>query len=490
MGAHQHENVVIEEKYVMTDPARKRIFGAIGLGVILFIIGVVLLAMGVGQHHETEHETERIEYNTQPASTEAGEDGAAAPQSPEVMPNGGSYNAPHERNVGQYGNEGYKSEIPYEGAHHFSWIKRVWANLWLNSVFFAGIAVIGVFFVAIQYVAHAGWSANLIRIPLAFGNFLPIVFGIMLVVFIFGHHDIFHWTHASLYEPTLENGQPNPDYDEILVGKKGFLNVPFYIIRMVAFFAIWTVMFNLIKKASLREDLEGGVNYYKNNIKYSAIFLVFFAVTSSIAAWDWVMSVDPHWFSTLFGWYVFSSWWVSGLAVITLAIVLLKEKGYLSIVNSNHLHDLGKFMFAFSIFWTYLWFSQFLLYYYANIPEETIYFIERLRGHNGQFATLFFLNLIINFFFPFIVLMTRDAKRQLIFLKIVACVIIVGHWLDFYMMIMPGTLGSFAGFGLVEFGTVLTFAGLFVFVVSNALSKAPLIAKNHPMLQESIHHDI
>jgi hypothetical protein len=494
MGAHQHENVVIEEKYVLGDPARKRIFGAIGLGVILFIIGVVLLAMGVGQHHEAEQHSERIEYNTKPAATEAGEDGSAASQIGDPMPNGGSYAAPHERNVAQYGNEGYKSDVPYEGAHHFSWIKRIYANLWLNAVFFAGIAIIGVFFVAIQYVAHAGWSANLIRVPMAFGSFLPWAFGAMFIVFLASyltHDSLFHWTHSNLYNEFLEDGVTrNPDYDEIIAGKKGFLNIPFYLIRMVVFFAIWYVMFNLIKKASLREDLDGGVNFYKNNIKYSAIFLVFFAVTSSIAAWDWVMSIDPHWFSTLFGWYVFSSWWVSGLAVITLAVVLLKEKGYLSIVNHNHLHDLGKFMFAFSIFWTYLWFSQFLLIYYANIPEETIYFVERLRGYNGQYTALVFINLFLNFFFPFLVLMTRDAKRQMIFLKIAASVIIVGHWLDFYLMIMPGTVGIFGGFGFVEFGTVLTFAGVFIYVVSKALAKAPLIAKNHPMLQESIHHDI
>jgi hypothetical protein len=147
-------------------------------------------------------------------------------------------------------------------------------------------------------------------------------------------------------------------------------------------------------------------------------------------------------------------------------------------------------MFAFSIFWAYIWFAQFLLIYYANIPEETIYFIERMYGHNGTYKGLFYINIFINFLFPFLVLMTRDAKRHMIFLKIVSITIIVGHWLDFYLMMMPGTVGENAGFGPLEFGTVMIYASAFILVVATTLAKAPLIAKNHPMLEESIHHEI
>jgi hypothetical protein len=187
---------------------------------------------------------------------------------------------------------------------------------------------------------------------------------------------------------------------------------------------------------------------------------------------------------------MFASWFVSGLATITLAVVILKEKGYLNVVNENHLHDLGKFMFAFSIFWTYLWFAQFVLYFYANIPEEAIYFIERMDGHGGKYTGLFYFILIINFVFPFLTLMTRDAKRKLIFLKIVAIAILIGHWLDFYLMIMPGTIKDSSGFGFMEFGMVGVFITLFIFVVSSSLAKSKLIPKNHPMLEESLHHDI
>jgi len=157
-------------------------------------------------------------------------------------------------------------------------------------------------------------------------------------------------------------------------------------------------------------------------------------------------------------------------------------------VNANHIHDLGKFIFAFSVFWTYIWFSQFLLIYYANIPEETIYYVERWK--NGQYAPLFYLNLIVNFFFPFLVLMTRNAKRHSRFIKVVAPVIIIGHWLDFYLMITPGTLKGNGGFGLLELGLMFVYSGAFIYVILNQLSKAPLYAKNHPMLEESLHHHI
>jgi hypothetical protein len=207
-----------------------------------------------------------------------------------------------------------------------------------------------------------------------------------------------------------------------------------------------------------------------------------------MSAWDWIMSIDPHWFSTMFGWYVFSSWWVSGLAFITFVIIILKEQGYLSIVTSNHLHDLGKFIFGFSIFWMYLWFSQFLLIYYANIPEETVYFVQRLTSPN--YSPIFHINLFVNFAFPFLALMSRDSKRQMSILKIVTVIVILGHWLDFYLMVTPGVMQLEGGFGFMEIGLFMIFMAAFLWVVFSNLAKYPLIAKNHPTLQESLHHHI
>ncbi len=281
------------------------------------------------------------------------------------------------------------------GHSSFHWYDRLYSNLWINNVYFTGLGIIGLFFVALQYAAQAGWSAGIKRIPEAFGAWLPIAFVLMLVVFFLGNHTIFHWTHDYLYD------ESDPRYDYIIAGKQGYLNIPFYLARMVVYFAIWYLMYRLIRKESLAEDVNGGTKHYHKMVKYSTIFIVFFAITSSTSAWDWTLSIDTHWFSTMYGWYNFASWFVSGLAAITLLVVLLRENGYIKIVSSEHLHDLGKFVFAFSIFWAYIWFGQFLLIYYANIPEESIYFLERLES--DYYSPFFFVTLILNFFFPLLV---------------------------------------------------------------------------------------
>lgn len=417
---------MVEEKFEFTAKARKNIFIFVGAGLLITILGIVLLAFG-GDHH---------------------------------------------------GAEG-------DGHHAFHWSQRLYVNLWINNVYFAGIALIGVLFFAIQYAAQAGWSAGIKRIPLSFGAWIPIAGVLMLVVYFLASHDIFHWTHKELYET-----------DKILQHKSAYFYWPleggtfpvFFLFRMVVFFAVWYVLFLKLKQVAYAEDLSGGTEKWFKLRSLSAIFILIFAITSSMAAWDWTMSVDPHWFSTMFGWYNFASWWVAGLALIAWIVVLLKDRGYLAIVNTNHIHDLGKFIFAFSIFWTYIWFSQFLLIYYANIPEETIYFVERWK--NEHYAPLFYLNIGVNFFFPFLVLMTRDSKRHSRFIKIVAPVVLIGHWLDFYLMITPGTLKDNGGIGFIELGVMLIYAGAFIFVVLNQMAKAPLYAKNHPMLEESIHHHV
>ncbi|TRX61730.1 quinol:cytochrome C oxidoreductase [Fulvivirga sp. M361] len=447
-----------EERFSFTAGAKKNLVIIAIVGIVLTILGT-FMAMSSGGHDTDEgHAITTFNENALVASIDDN-----APAADE-----------------HHAEEGHHGSAP--------WLKRLFSNLWINNVYFTGLGIIGLFFVAIQYAAQAGWSAGMKRIPLAMAHWLPFAGILMLVSWFLVKSDVFHWTHGDLYHGDHK--------DDILIGKSAMWFWPlemgsfplFYVIRMVIFFALWYLFFLWIKKEMLAEDIDGNTSHWLKARKYSAIFLVIFAVTSSISAWDWVMSIDPHWFSTMFGWYMFASWWVNGLAVITLIVVLLKQKGYLKVVNANHLHDIGKFIFGFSIFWTYIWFSQFLLIYYANIPEETVYFIQRME--TSQYKWVFFVNILLNFVLPFLLLMTRDAKRHMSMLKVVCPIVIGGHFFDFYLMVTPGVMQNDGGFGFMEIGMFMVFAVAFLFVTLTNLAKAPLYAKNHPMLQESLHHHI
>jgi hypothetical protein len=362
--------------------------------------------------------------------------------------------------------------------------ERTFLNLLLMSYYFTSVCAAGLFFCAIQFVAQAGWSASLLRVPQAFARVLPVASIILIIVIaggLFSHNLYHHWAEEGLSDPNSAN------YDVLIANKSAYLNIPFFLIRLVAFLIAYSIFAMVITKFSTNEDLDGGLESYKKSIKYSAIFLVIFGFTAPIWAFDAIMSLEAHWFSTMFGWYNFAAMWVSGLAAITATVIFLKKAGYMSWINENHLHDLGKFVFAFSIFWTYIWFSQFILIYYANIPEETVYFFKRWEG---QYLPLFWLNLAINFLAPILILMSRDAKRKTNILLTVCIILLCGHWLDYYMMIMPGTIGTEAGFGIIEIGTALGFVGLFAFTVMIALSKVSLAPKNHPFLEESLNHQI
>lgn len=278
----------------------------------------------------------------------------------------------------------------------------------------------------------------------------------------------------------------NPYFDPIITGKKGFLNVPFYSLRIVLYVFLWGLFYMLIRRTSLKEDEIGGLQPYKKLKMYSAIFLLVFGVTSSTGAWDIIMSIDTHWYSTLFGWYNLASYTAAGVSVIALICMYLKTNGYLEKMSDEHFHDLGKYLFGFSVFWTYLWFSQFLLIWYGNIPEATAYFATRFDSL--YFKIIFFALPFFNFILPLLILMTRGAKRNKESLGFIAVIVIFGHWLDFYLMVMPGGVGEAASFGLLEISMFALFAGLFIFTVLTTLTKASLVPSNNPYLKESIHY--
>jgi hypothetical protein len=357
---------------------------------------------------------------------------------------------------------------------------RTWPSLLFNNYFFIGIAVFGVFFVAKQYVSEAGWSIVLKRVPEAVMSALPVMSLIMLFIMfasIMHWNHIYHWLHEGIMDPA------NDHYDKIIAGKEAYLNGSFFIIRTIIYLLGWNYFAKKLRALSVLEDKVEGTSIHFKSVSTSAWFMVFFAVTSAMASWDWIMSIDPHWFSTIFGWYVFAEWGAIGFTTILLFTLYLKRQGYLEDVNENHIHDLGKWIFAMSLVWTYMWFSQFMLIWYANIPEEVTYFMARLEVENYKF--LFWFSMIINFIAPIILLMSRDAKRNNGRLIFVGCVILVGHWINSYLLVTPGTLGTHGHIGFVEIGMGLGFAGLFIYLVLNSLTKQPLETKNHPFLDES-----
>lgn len=472
-----HQVAVEDEQYVFKPETKKKLYILLAVGIVLLALGLLFGGSGAHEEHGGGHHA-AVESTALVASAQHGEAASDGHQKKEEHAAEGHGAAAGEHHAG--------------GEHHGSspLLKRLYTTLWMNNVFFAGLGIIGLFFVAIQYAAQAGWSAGVIRIPLAMGTWIPIAGILMIVLWFVSGHDLFHWTHASLFDKN------SPDFDPIINKKAPFFYWPlaggtfplFFILRMVIFFGGWYWFFVVIKKRMLEEDIDPSTSYWYKNRVTSAWFLIFFAVSSSICAWDWVMSIDTHWFSTMFGWYMFASWWVTALSVIVLIVANLKSAGYLKVVNANHLHDLGKFVFAFSIFWTYIWFGQFLLIYYANIPEESVYFVERMR--NSPYSWIFYANLILNFVLPFLLFMTRDAKRHLSTLNLVCPIVIVGHWLDFFNMVTPGVLNFNGSIGFMEIGVALIFAAVYLLVVLSSLSKMPLIGKNHPMLEESLHHHI
>lgn len=362
---------------------------------------------------------------------------------------------------------------------------RFWASMLQNSVFFLMICNAAMFFFCALTLAWGGWQIAFTRVTEAVTAAVPVLGVIALVILLSivfgGNHTIYHWTDAAHVE-----------HDPVLNHKKGFLNPTFFTVTTVLTIALWSFLGWKMRQISRSTDenppvtVEEKKKFSFNNTVAAALYMIVFALTvMSTIPWLWLMSIDAHWYSTMYSWYTFASTFVTGIALITLFVIFLKNNGLLNIVNREHIHDLGKFMFAFSIFWTYLWFSQFMLIWYANIPEETIYFKPRTEG---IYSSLFWLMFLINFVAPILVFMSRDSKRNYTTVTIMSVLIIFGHWLDFYQMVFPAVSPNKVPFILADFGVALFFVGIIMFITGKTLSKYPLVAQNHPFVKESVIH--
>ncbi len=442
------------------------------------IILIVLGLLGVGYGFMTSHKSfEEVEAMLSAESSHGGGHAVEATTHEEISTDDYVTSEMH-------GEDSHSEATASDGNEHVKHIEHVqhqlanrpWSALYVAAFFFMMIALGVLALYAIQWAAQAGWSPLLFRVMEGITAYLLpgalIVLGIAVASGTIGHYNLFVWMDPEVVA-----------HDKLIQGKSGFLNITGFIIRGLIFIGGWSLYRYYSRKFSIAQDTAGDNKNFKKTFRISAAFLVFFIYTESMMSWDWVMSVDPHWFSTLFGWYVFASMFVSGITVLSMITMYLKSRGFLEYVNENHLHDLAKYMFAFSIFWTYLWFSQFMLIWYSNIPEEVTYFVTRFEDYKLPFLGM----VVMNFVFPLLLLMNADYKRIPWFVVMAGLVILAGHYIDIFNMIMPATVGDRWFIGIPEIGSICLFAGLFIYIVFTALTKAPLIAKGNPFIKESEH---
>lgn len=354
---------------------------------------------------------------------------------------------------------------------------RTWQSFLTNFFYFTSLALGGLFFTAIQYVTKAGWSATIRRISESLTAFLPfaLIGGIAIVAF--GGHSLYEWLHADVVAK-----------DYILQKKEPYLNFPFWAIRTGIFFAIWFLFRKLIIGNSLKQDQTGDENLTHRNVTLSIAFLMLFALSYSFFSVDFVMSLHPHWFSTIFGVYCFAGLFQATVSLITIIAIKLMDKGIVKdLITEEHLHDLGKFMFAFTVFYAYIAFSQFMLIWYANLPEETIFYAH--RAHGGWMAVSFSL-LILKFVVPFLMLLPRAAKRDKNHLVRVGVLLLVMQWVDIYWLVYPNFNDGHVVFSFQEIGLFLGFLGVFIYAVTKFLSKNNVVAVKDPYIQEAVNHHV
>jgi len=451
--------------FIFPDQLRKNIFIVLILGIVTLGIGALLKANDLKNSvPHTEHHEGTTSHNE------------AVPQHSATEEHATTAEVKKAKNNNDYG-----FSDPFKHDHPTNITKLVVGNIYAVVLLCFWVAIAALFFIAGSTLGLGGWHVQIQKIPLAIGATLLVTIPIMVIIFLVFGKDLFEWMHPQLY---VEGG---PEFDEILASKHDYLNpTRFWVFAVLLFGLSLMILRNLWNNLSL-QDMNPSVKLFNKSRAISAISIVLIAmVINTFGSWDWGMSIQPHWYSTMFSWYTMASGAVTMFSIVMLTILYLKSENYLPRVNENHRHDVGKFMFAISVFWTYVWFSQFMLIWYANIPEETVFFNKRINGY----PVLWYATVILNFILPFLILIRRDAKRTYGPVIVGAILIIVGHWFDFFLMVMP-MLASRGGFGLISIGAFLTIGSIFALTFLTALSKVKdLESSTHPFIKESYQHHI
>ncbi|WP_185858011.1 hypothetical protein [Blattabacterium cuenoti] len=353
------------------------------------------------------------------------------------------------------------------------------AVLYISIFYFTSISMGTLFFLSIQNISKSGWSVILHPIMEEISSFIPYGCFLIFIILLLNTIDIvhiFHWMNSDLYNPT------SLKYDKIIANKRLFLNIPFFLGRSIIYVLGCSFFYAKIKKISRKLYISHSLNDYNNLYFKSVIFVIFFSFISIFMIWDWVMSLNPHWFSTLLSWYVLSSFIITGISTITIITIFLHKKGYFPLFNKSHLHDLSKYLFSSSLLWTYLWFSQFFLYWYGNIPEEITYFIKREQTYNF----IHYWMLIPNFIIPFLGLISSKRKSNYKTVFFISLILLIGHYIDIYNLIAPDVNDGlhFCIFEII--GSLLIIGGFFIYILFSNFNKRKFCSsEGNPFFRES-----
>lgn len=347
-----------------------------------------------------------------------------------------------------------------------------------SYMFLISLGVGSLFLVSLEYLAGAVWSTPFRRVSEFFSGTIPYLV-ILAVPLLFTLHGMFEWTHTESVQS-----------DAVLKSKEAYLNVPFFLVRNVIIFAIWIIFYYLIIRNSRKQDETGDQALTTVNIKLSTAFIVLFSITITVSAVDWMMSLEPHWYSTIFGVYFFSGITWCALAALTLAVVILREKGYfIQGIKDDHYYSLGTLMFAFTAFWGYIAFSQYMLIWYADMPEETSWFMHRWEG-GWIYASIILI--IIHFIVPFFSLLSFSSKTNPKRLKFISVWILVSHFFDLYWIIMPGMAqaGRPYYFSWMDLAFPVALVGFVMIIFARMTVKYNLVPIRDPKLQRGLDYSL